>query len=203
MEPVYVFLTMDSGEVHRVMEFQCGPMRSQTLPYGAQWLPDMPGYWTREATDANIIAEIAKACPPTAAAGIPLPQCTAFKRITLAELPKSREFRDAWEHDGTTVIHNMARAKQIHLTHLRQARTDALYALDTDWMKAIGQKDQAAADAIEAKRQALRDSPDTLPLDAATTVEALSAIWPDGLARLDSMTILKAGPVTPAEGLPG
>jgi hypothetical protein len=183
MSTVLVFLTMDSDETHKVMEFQCGPMRSVTLPYGAQWVPDMPGYWTREATDANIIAEIAKACPPMAAAGIPLPQCVSFKVITQEDIPKSREFRDAWEHDGTTIVHNMEKARQIHMVHLRQARVDALGALDMAWMQAIGQKDSTVADAIEAQRQALRDLPNTVPVETAQTVKELTVMWPEGLPR--------------------
>ena len=183
MSAVLVFITMDSGEVHKVMEFQCGPMRSETLPVGAVWIPDKPGHWTREATDANLFAEITKSFPAVDTNGLPMPQPVSYKIVRRDELPTDRTYRDAWEHDGIKVQHNMPKARAIHLAHLRQARVDKLGALDAEWMKATGQNKKQDADAIEAQRQALRDLPTTLALDAATTVEALKALWPEGLPR--------------------
>lgn len=184
MSSVLVFITMDSNESHKVMEFQCGPMRSIALPLGAVWIPDQPGYWTREATDATIFAEIAKSFPAQDTNGVPLPQPVSYKIIEREELPQDREFRDAWEHDGTTVRHNMPKARTIHLAHLRQARVDALGKLDREWMRATGQGKKQEVDAIEAQRQVLRDLPATLGIAEARTVDELKGCWPAELPPL-------------------
>lgn len=183
MNPVYIFITMGDGEVHRVMEFQRGPMRSPTLPFGATWDPEHPQYWIREATETNIFAEIEKACPPVGQGGIPLPSVVSYKVIAKSDLPTSREFRDAWEYDGTTVVHNMDKAKQIYLTRIRDARASKLGQPDRDWMQAVGDNDTQQAAAIEQARQTLRDISTTLSLDNVTTIDELKAMWPVELPR--------------------
>lgn len=94
--------------------------------------------------------------------------------------PADRTFRDALEDDGVLVKVNMTKARAIHLNHLRDKRTRILAALDVEWSKAVAQKNQALADQIESKRQALRDMPVTvrLELDAAKTPDEIKHIMP-------------------------
>jgi hypothetical protein len=94
-----------------------------------------------------------------------------------------RAFRSAWILDGNTIDVDMGKAREIHMGRIRIARNRKLDELDRDWMRAAGQKDTKAADAIEAKRQALRDIPQTLDLTKARTPDELKATWPDELKR--------------------
>lgn len=92
--------------------------------------------------------------------------------------PSSRAFRNAWKWDGAAIKVNMPAARGIHMDRIREIRNARLDALDKDWSRAKGQKKEAEADAVEAKRQKLRDIPQTLDLTTAATPEALGALWP-------------------------
>lgn len=78
---------------------------------------------------------------------------------------------------------DMHRARDIHRDRIRAARATALAALDVAYQRADEQGDAAAKAAIAAQKQALRDAPADPRIDAASTVEALGAVWPAGLAR--------------------
>ncbi len=182
--PVYLFIEMDSGETHRVMEFQ-QEGRGDPPPHGTVLVATedgKPGRWQRLATPENIIDEVARTHPLRDAKGNALPQPVKWTVIQLAQLPASREYRDAWMHDGTTVTHDLAKAKTIALTKIRRAREIALAALDGQWMRAMGKGDTAAgAVAIEAQRQVLRDQPAAFLAATAnaTTIEEIHAARPD------------------------
>ena len=96
-------------------------------------------------------------------------------------LPAERTFRDAWEADADAGIISvdMAAARDIWRDKIRQARTEPLEALDTAFMRAL----EAGADTtqITADKQALRDAPTDVGIDAATTPEELAAVQPAGL----------------------
>ena len=70
----------------------------------------------------------------------------------------------------------MAKAKDIWRNKIRAARVDPLSALDTAFMKA--QETDASTTQIIADKQALRDAPALLSIDAATTPDELKAIQP-------------------------
>lgn len=143
--------------------------RGSVLPVGASWKDEAGGWFTRPATDENITLEIARAIPE----GV-----TSWRRISPAELPSDREFRNAWRDEGAAIGHDMAKARELRLAKLRRERVGQLEQLDRDWMRAMGQKRSADADDIEAQRQALRDMPTRVQplLDAAQTVEELKAV---------------------------
>jgi len=188
---VQVALQMDDGTV-AVMGF-ITHSSSPTLPYGATWNPD--GTWQREPTDANIFAEISKAFPGVDQNGLPKPQPISYKVIEPSSIPADRSYRNAWVFDGAKVDHDIEKAKAIHLDKIRRARTRALGELDIEYSKLSAQaavaeaaKDNktkaektAEALAIEGKRQALRDAPQTLDLSNVTTIDELKAIWPEEL----------------------
>ena len=70
---------------------------------------------------------------------------------------------------------NIAKAKEIHKTNIREARTPLLTALDIDFQKAL--ETSASTTDIVAKKQALRDAPADSAIDAATTTDELKAQW--------------------------
>src|SRR3990167_1003425 len=170
---VKLALTMDNGTV-AVMAFVTEG-RSPTLPFGAQWIP--PGeFWSRQPTDANVWAELRKACPGVNQLGIRRPVPLSYAVITNAEIPADRAYRNAWEFVGGRVVENLAKAKELHRDKLRRQRTELLLPLDIEWSRAMATDDKAAASAVEAERQQLRDAPDDPRIEAAQTVDELKAV---------------------------
>jgi hypothetical protein len=96
-------------------------------------------------------------------------------------LPVERTFRNAWEADANAGIISvdMAAARDIWRDKIRLARTEPLAALDTAFMKA--QETGADTTQIVADKQALRDAPTHVDIDAATTPAELAAVQPAGL----------------------
>ena len=70
---------------------------------------------------------------------------------------------------------NMAKAKEIHRSKIREARTPKLAELDVEYQKAL--ETSADTSAIIAKKQALRDAPADSAIDAATDEAGLKAQW--------------------------
>ena len=69
----------------------------------------------------------------------------------------------------------MAKAKEIHKTNIRYARTPKFAELDIEFQKAL--ETSADTSAIVAKKQALRDAPPDSAIDAATDEAGLKAQW--------------------------
>ena len=94
--------------------------------------------------------------------------------------PAEHAFPGAWRHlGGGNIGIDMPAARAVKLDRIREERNGRFPSLDAEWMKATGQKNQAQADLIEAKRQHLRELPQTVGLDAIETPEALAAFEPD------------------------
>jgi len=70
---------------------------------------------------------------------------------------------------------DMAKAKEIHKTNIRIARTSKLQELDVEFM--VAQETGASTTDIVAKKQALRDAPADSAIDAATTEADLKSQW--------------------------
>ena len=70
---------------------------------------------------------------------------------------------------------DMAKAREIHKTNIRIARTPKLAELDIEFQKA--QETSADTSAIVAKKQALRDAPANSAIEAASDTDALKAQW--------------------------
>lgn len=87
------------------------------------------------------------------------------------ELPLSREFRDAWIHNGKDVVVDNAKALLIHMKRIRHARNAALDLLDKEQLKQLPFPDKLRE--IESRKQILRDLP--------SNVKGLD--WPDILER--------------------
>ena len=70
---------------------------------------------------------------------------------------------------------DMAKAKEIHKTNIRNARAPKLADLDVEFQKAL--ETGASTTDIVAKKQALRDAPADSAIDAASTEAELKAQW--------------------------
>ena len=70
---------------------------------------------------------------------------------------------------------NMAKAKEIHRSKIREARTPKLAELDVEFTKAL--ETGASTTDIVAKKQVLRDAPADSAIDAATDEAGLKAQW--------------------------
>ena len=70
---------------------------------------------------------------------------------------------------------DMAKAKEIHKTKIRAARTSKLAELDIEFQKA--QETSADTSAIVAKKQALRDAPADSAIASASDTDALKSQW--------------------------
>ncbi len=70
---------------------------------------------------------------------------------------------------------DMAKAREIHKTNIRNARTSKLAELDIEFQKA--QETGAATTDIVAKKNALRDAPADSGIAAASTADELKAQW--------------------------
>ena len=70
---------------------------------------------------------------------------------------------------------DMAKAREIHKTNIRTARTPKLQELDIEFQKA--QETGADTSAIVAKKNALRDAPADSGIASASTADELKAQW--------------------------
>ena len=70
---------------------------------------------------------------------------------------------------------DMAKAKEVHKTNIREARTPKLAELDIEYQRAT--ETSADTSAIVAKKNALRDAPADSAIDAATDESSLKAQW--------------------------
>ena len=76
---------------------------------------------------------------------------------------------------ATIITTDMAKAKEIHRTKIRNARSSKFAELDVEFQRAL--ETSADTSAIIAKKQALRDAPADSAIDAATTESELKAQW--------------------------
>ena len=70
---------------------------------------------------------------------------------------------------------DMAKAREIHKTNIRNARAPKLAELDVEFQKAL--ETGASTTDIVAKKQALRDAPADSGIDAASDESALKSQW--------------------------
>nr|BAR31815.1 hypothetical protein [uncultured Mediterranean phage uvMED] len=70
---------------------------------------------------------------------------------------------------------DMAKAREIHKTNIREARTPLLAALDIEFQKAL--ETSASTTDIVSKKQALRDAPADSAIASASDEAALKAQW--------------------------
>jgi hypothetical protein len=109
-----------------------------------------------------------------------VPEGAIFEELKAEDIPVDRYFRNAWRLNGG--IHtDMDCARGIHLNCLRKVRNEKLLELDVTFQRALESKDVAAQDSIAAKKQALRDMPNSVDLSGLSEQE-LKNYLPDILS---------------------
>ena len=81
-----------------------------------------------------------------------------------------------------TVVINMAKARGIQMDKIRAVRNKELVAKDIEFMRAIEDGDTDAQATVKAKKQELRNIPQTFDL-TTDTPEELKEKWPEGLPK--------------------
>ena len=120
---------------------------------------------------SHAIEEIAKRVVPDGA---------DFLLLEESEVPELL-WQEAFEKGNGGVAVNMPKARECARKEIRRLRAPMFPHLDAEWMKATGQKNVLAADAIDAKRQRLRDAPQDPRIEAAQTTDELKALIGDCL----------------------
>lgn len=98
-----------------------------------------------------------------------------------SEIPTDRTFRNAWKADGSNVVHDMPKCREIHRDKMRKARAPKLAALDAAFLRALESGDVTAQARIIAAKEVLRAVTADPAIEAASTPEQLKAVWPDCL----------------------
>lgn len=71
---------------------------------------------------------------------------------------------------------NMDKAKEIHLTKIRQIRNEMFPKLDVDFMKALETGNIQLSTEIGSKKQALRDATN-IDMNTISTLDTLKSTW--------------------------
>ena len=105
---------------------------------------------------------------------------TTYSIVEDSVIPTDRSFRDSWVGNGVglstaTVVEDMSKAKEIHKTNIRLARTEKFKELDVEYQRAT--ETSADTSAIVAKKQALRDAPAASGITTAVNTTDLKAQW--------------------------
>ena len=99
----------------------------------------------------------------------------SYEIVDDSAIPTDRSFRDAWKQNDKTIETDIDKAREIHKTNIREARTSKLQELDIEFQKA--QETSADTSDIVAKKQALRDAPADAGISTAITETDLKAQW--------------------------
>ena len=177
-EQVYLALTMSDGTVS-IMGFGTANLRAPmpgetpdttvTGPMGEQ-LPAV--IERREVNEEEVRAECAKIVWESGAHMVSW-------RLLDGEPDLNDPYRNAWRdvRAARDISHDMPRARKLHRERIRDRRVKLFQKL-TEEQERTNRRDDAKLDAIEAKRQRLRDAPADPRIDAAQTIEELKAVDP-------------------------
>lgn len=129
--------------------------------------------WSRLATAENVDREIARS-----SFAPELRPIKAWHFVDRKDVPDDRTYRNAWKSDGARVVHDMAKAREVHRQRIRRVRAAKLTELDVAYQRADEGGDFGLKQVIARRKQELRDLTADPAIDAATTPEALRATWP-------------------------
>ena len=99
----------------------------------------------------------------------------SYEIVEDSAIPSDRSFRNAWKQNSKTIETDMTKAREIHKTNIRNARTPKLTELDVEFQKAL--ETSASTTDIVSKKQALRDAPADSGIASADTEAKLKAQW--------------------------
>ena len=105
---------------------------------------------------------------------------TTYSIVDNSVLPSDRNFRNAWKATGlgnttATVGEDIAAARELHKTNIRNARTPKLAELDVEFQKAQ-ERSSGTAEIVDKKR-VLRDAPAAAGIATAANTTELKAQW--------------------------
>ena len=92
-------------------------------------------------------------------------------------MPKNRDFRGAWTLEGDVMKEDLSAAKELFKNKIKEARTPLLASEDVAFMMALENDDASARAASVAKKKALRDATKASAIDAASSIDELTAAW--------------------------
>ena len=92
-------------------------------------------------------------------------------------MPKNRDFRGAWTLEGDVMKEDLSVAKELFKSKIKEARNPLLASEDVAFMMALENDDSSAKAASVAKKKALRDATKASAIDAASSIEELTAAW--------------------------
>ena len=104
-----------------------------------------------------------------------VPSGLSYEIVEDSVIPTDRSFRNAWKQNSKTIETDMTKAREIHKTNIRNARTPKLAELDIEFQKAL--ETSASTTDIVAKKQALRDAPADSGITSATSESELKSQW--------------------------
>ncbi len=105
---------------------------------------------------------------------------STYSIVDDSKVPTDRTFRGAWVGNGVgvstaTIVEDMTKAKELHKSNIRLARSPKLTELDIEYQRAT--ETSADTSAIVAKKQALRDAPAASGITTAANTTDLKAQW--------------------------
>lgn len=127
-------------------------------------------YVGKDTSDERLALEISRSVFP---AGQPV----SWRRCELSDFPlEHSDLRSAWTDDGSAIIVDMDKAKELTRARLRQERAPILTSLDIEAVKALELKDEVKLAEVTAEKQRLRDITALSEIDDAKTPEELKVI---------------------------
>ena len=97
--------------------------------------------------------------------------------VSKLTMPKNRDFRGAWTLEGDVMKEDLSAAKELFKSKIKEARNPLLASEDVAFMMALENDDSKAKAASVAKKKALRDATKASAIDAASSIEELTAAW--------------------------
>ena len=97
--------------------------------------------------------------------------------VSKLTMPKNRDFRGAWTLEGDVMKEDLSAAKELFKSKIKEARNPLLASEDVAFMMALENDDASAKAASVAKKKALRDATKASAIDAASSIEELTAAW--------------------------
>ena len=97
--------------------------------------------------------------------------------VSKLTMPKNRDFRGAWTLEGDVMKEDLSAAKEIFKSKIKEARNPLLASEDVAFMMALENDDSKAKAASVAKKKALRDATKASAINAASSIEELTAAW--------------------------
>jgi len=104
-----------------------------------------------------------------------VPTGLSYEIVEDSVIPTDRTFRNAWKQNSKTIETDIAKAREIHKTNIRNAREPKLAELDIEFQKAL--ETSSSTTDIVNKKQALRDAPADSAIASASNEAELKAQW--------------------------